>query len=143
MFPWISSISSTGSSATGGCEGSPDPTCVGFGAGASRIGSAARTSRFGLEAGALRIGRSDFIVSPPRNAPRISRAPALLRHSEYIAEVPEKLCRTLRCQPGDLLKWEPQRFQLSGWTSLTQLHLEWQVCSRQSSARPTLVVHGP
>jgi putative transcriptional regulator len=28
----------------------------------------------------------------------------------YSAEVLDKLCRTLRCQPGDLLKWEPQRF---------------------------------
>ncbi len=28
----------------------------------------------------------------------------------YSAEVLEKLCRALRCQPGDLLRWEPQRF---------------------------------
>jgi putative transcriptional regulator len=28
----------------------------------------------------------------------------------YSAEVLEKLCRSLRCEPGDLLKWVPQRF---------------------------------
>ncbi len=32
------------------------------------------------------------------------------RSKGYSAEVLGKLCRALRCQPGDLLRWEPQRF---------------------------------
>jgi putative transcriptional regulator len=32
------------------------------------------------------------------------------RSKLYSAAVLEKICRTLRCQPGDLLRWEPQRF---------------------------------
>jgi putative transcriptional regulator len=32
------------------------------------------------------------------------------RMKMYSAAVLDKLCRALRCQPGDLLKWEPQRF---------------------------------
>jgi DNA-binding Xre family transcriptional regulator len=28
----------------------------------------------------------------------------------YSAKVLNRLCATLRCEPGDLLKWEPDRF---------------------------------
>jgi putative transcriptional regulator len=32
------------------------------------------------------------------------------RAQMYDAQVLDKLCRTLHCQPGDLLVWEPKRF---------------------------------
>ncbi len=33
------------------------------------------------------------------------------RTGRYDAAVLEKLCRALRCQPGDLLVWDPKRLQ--------------------------------
>ncbi len=37
---------------------------------------------------------------------------ALYRNTSkaYSTEVLDKLCSTLRCQPGDLLEWRPRRF---------------------------------
>jgi len=37
---------------------------------------------------------------------------ALYRNTSkgYSADVLDKICYALKCQPGDLLKWRPQRF---------------------------------